>query len=88
MPDKRGNHRKLLPAQLEEIVYHIKANMKEGETEEDVNVDIGIPPYILRSILDNNYKRTVDNTSNCRHCKVHVLETMPSEDSRDVEGDR
>ena len=39
LPDDRGNHRKLLPAQLEEIVCHIKANIKEGETEEDVNVD-------------------------------------------------
>jgi hypothetical protein len=50
LPDDRGNHRKLLPAQLEKIVCHIKANMKEGETEEDVNVDIEIPPpYILRN---------------------------------------
>jgi hypothetical protein len=54
--DERGDHRKLLPAQLEEIVSHIKANMKEGETEEDVNVDIEIPPHILRNILDNSRK--------------------------------
>jgi hypothetical protein len=32
-PDEQGNHCKLLPGQLEEIVYHIKGNMKEGETE-------------------------------------------------------
>ena len=51
LPDDRGNHRKLLPAQLEEIVCHIKANMKEGETEEDVDVDIEIPPHILKNIL-------------------------------------
>ena len=86
--DERGNHRRLLPAQLEEIVCHIKANMKEGETEEDVNVDIEIPPHILRNILDNSRKRKADNSSDCRHCKVHVLETIPSGDSGDVEGDR
>jgi hypothetical protein len=48
LPDERGNHRKILSAQLEEIVLHIKANMKEGETEETVKVDIDIPPHILR----------------------------------------
>ena len=31
-PDEQGNHRKLLPGQLEEIVCHIKGNIKEGET--------------------------------------------------------
>jgi len=88
LPDERGNHRKLLPAQLEEIVCHIKANMEEGETEETVKVDIEIPPHILRNILDNSRKRKADSSSDCRHCKVHVSETIPGEDSRDVEGDR
>jgi hypothetical protein len=87
LPDERGNHRKLLPAQLEEIVGHIKANMKEGETEETVEVDIEIPPHILRNVSDNSRKRKADN-SDCRHCKVHVSETIPGEGSGDVEGDR
>jgi hypothetical protein len=61
--------------------------MKEGETEENVNVDIEIPPHILRNILDNSRKRKADNPSDCRY-KVHVLETIPGEASGDVEGDR
>ena len=88
LPDDRGNHRKLLPAQLEEIVCHIKANIKEGETEEDVNVDIEIPPHILRNISDNSRKRKADNPSDCRCCKVHVSEAIPGKASGDVEGDR
>jgi hypothetical protein len=39
----------------------------------DVNIDIEIPPYILRNILDNGRKRKADNPSDCRCCKVHVL---------------
>jgi hypothetical protein len=88
LPDDRGNHYKLLPAQLEEIVYHIKANIKEEETEEDVNVDIKIPPHILRNISDNSRKRKADNPSDCRCYKVYVSEAIPGEASRDVEGDR
>jgi hypothetical protein len=88
-PDERGNHYKLLPGQLEDIVCHIKGNMKEGETEEDVDVDIEIPPHILKHILDNSRKRKAEaNSTDCRHCKVHVSETIPGEDSGDVEGDR
>ena len=62
--------------------------MKEGETEEDVNVNIEIPTHILRNILDNSRKRKADNPSDCRCCKVHVSETIPGEASEDVEGDR
>ena len=88
LPDEQGNHRKMLLAQLEEIVYYIKANMKEGETEEDVNVDIEILPHIPRNITDNSRKRKADNSLDCRRCKGHVSETIPGEDSRDVDGDR
>lgn len=89
LPDERGNHRRLLPAQLEEIISHIKANMKEGETEEDVDVDIEIPPHILKHVLDNNRKRKAEDVSaDCCHCKVHASETLPGEDLGDVEGDR
>jgi hypothetical protein len=60
--------------------------MKEGKTEEDVNVNIEIPPHILQNILDNSRKRKADSSTNCRHYKVHVSETIPS--PKDVEGDR
>jgi len=88
LPDERGNHHKLLPAQLEEIICYIKANMKEGETEEDIDIDIEIPPHIVRYILDNCHKWKADSSSNYRYYKVHLLETIPGEDSRVMEGDR
>ncbi|KAI9765131.1 MAG: hypothetical protein M1840_007838 [Geoglossum simile] len=89
LPDERGNHRRLLPAQLEEIVSHIKANMKDGETEADVDVDIEIPPHILNHISDNSRKRKAEDVSaDCRHCKVHASETVHGKDSGDVEGER
>lgn len=87
-PDERGNHYELLPGQLEEIVYHIKGNMEEGEKEEDVDVNIEIPANILKNVLDNSRKRKADSSTDCRHCKVHVSETIPGEDPGDVEGDR
>ncbi|KAI9762389.1 MAG: hypothetical protein M1840_001250 [Geoglossum simile] len=96
-PDEQGNHHKLLPGQLEEIVCHIKGNIKEGEKEEDVDVGIEIPPNILKSVLDNSRKRKANGSINCRHCKVHVsahsgycdtAEITPGEDPRDMEGDR
>ena len=63
--------------------------MKEGETEEDVDVDIEIPPHILKHVLDNNRKRKAEDVSaDCCHCKVHASETLPGEDLGDVEGDR
>jgi hypothetical protein len=51
-PDERGNHHKLLPRHLEDIFYHIKGNMKEGKKEEEVDVNIEIPPKILKDVLD------------------------------------
>ena len=71
--------------------------MKEGEKEEDVDVNIEIPPNILKNVLDNSRKRKADGSIDCRHCKVHVsahsrccdtAEITPGEDPRDVEGDR
>jgi hypothetical protein len=64
-PDERGDHRKLLAGQLEEIVSHIKGNMTKGVTEEDVNVDIEIPSHVLKNILDNSRKRKVDSFTDC-----------------------
>jgi hypothetical protein len=78
LKDERGNHRKLLPGQLEEIVSHIKRNMQEGDTEEDVDLNIELPPNILNNVLDNSRKRKADSSTDCRRCK----------DPGDVEGDR
>jgi len=96
--DKQGIHHKLLPRQLEDIVHHIKDNMEEGEKEEGVDVNIEIPPHILKDVLDNSCKRKADSSADCHHCKVYVsahrhcdtAEITPnlSEDLRDVEGDR
>ena len=71
--------------------------MKEGEKEEDVDVNIEIPPNILKNILDNSRKQKADGSIDCRHCKVHTsahsrccdtAERTLGEDPRDVEGDR
>ena len=69
-------------------ILHLKGNMTEGETEEDVDINIEIPPHILQKILDNSRKRKADSSPDCRHCKVYVPETIPGEDPGDVEGDR
>jgi hypothetical protein len=88
-PDERGNHRRLLPGQLEEIVSYIKGNMTEGERKEDVDINIEIPPYILKNILDNYCKRKADSSTNCRHCKAYVGEslqfTASSDRNRDID---
>jgi hypothetical protein len=78
MTDKQGNHRTLLSANLEEIVDHIKRNIKDGETEETVDVNIEIPPYIRQRVLNNSRKRKADSSTDYRHCK----------DPGDVKGDR
>jgi len=87
-PDERGTHRPLLPHHLEDIVRHIKDSMKEGETEEDVDINIEIPPHILKDVLDNSHnsrKRKADGSLDYRHCEVQKIY---SEDPGDVEGDR
>jgi len=71
--------------------------MKEGEKEEEVDVNIEIPPNILKNILDNSCKRKADSSIDCRHCKGHAsthsrccntAERTLREDPGDVEGDR
>jgi hypothetical protein len=87
-PDERGTHYLLLPCHLEDIVRHIKDSMKQGEIEEDVDVNIEILPHMLKNVLDNSdnsRKRKADGSLDCRHCKVQKIH---SEDPRDVEGDR
>jgi hypothetical protein len=88
--DERGNHRKLLPAHVEEIVGHINRNMKEGETEEDVDVSVKIPPHVLKNVLGNSRKRKADSSIDCHHCKAHHVSAgiPPGEVAEDMEGDR
>lgn len=71
--------------------------MEEGETEEDVDVGVEIPPNILKNVLDNSRKRKADGSIDCRHCKAHAsaynrccdtAEIPLGEDLGDVEGDR
>lgn len=71
--------------------------MNEGETEEDVDVNIEILSNILKNTLDKSRKRKADSSTDYRHCKVHVsshsrccdtAEITPGEDPRDIEGDR
>ena len=96
-PDKQGNHRKLLPRYLEEIVCHIKYNIEKREREKDINIDIKIPPNILKDVLDNSRKRKADGSIDCRQCKAYVsahgrccdtVGRTSGEDHKDVEGDR
>src|SRR6266536_2680196 len=88
-------HLSKLPGQLEGIVCHIKGNMKEVEREENVNINMEIPPNILKDVLDNSRKRKADGSIDCRQCKAHVYsrycataKRTPGEDPRDVVGDR
>ncbi|KAL0929600.1 uncharacterized protein CTRU02_215498 [Colletotrichum truncatum] len=95
--DERGNHHRLLPRHLEEIFNHIQRNMKEGEKEEEVNINIEIPSKILGDILNDSRKRKAEDSVDCRGCKAHALsndrlygsgETSFSSEAGEVEGDR
>ncbi|KAH6702781.1 hypothetical protein BKA61DRAFT_560880 [Leptodontidium sp. MPI-SDFR-AT-0119] len=87
-PDERGIHQKLLPAQLEEIVGHIKETMKEGETEEDVDVGIEIPPHIIKNILENNRKRKADGSIDYQGDRQAMLEEYCNCGLAQVESER
>jgi hypothetical protein len=91
-PDEQGNHYILLSSQLEDMVSHIQRNLKEGEKEEDIDVNsIELPSYIFKSVLDNSRKRKADGPAGCRHCKVHVSangECCSVAENDDVDGDR
>jgi hypothetical protein len=63
--------------------------MNDGETEEDVDVDIEIPPYIVNHIMDNSRKRKAELAPNdCRRCKTCVSKSISDEDLGDLNGDR
>ncbi|RYP11599.1 hypothetical protein DL765_007699 [Monosporascus sp. GIB2] len=70
--------------------------MKEGEKEEEVDVNIEIPPKILKDVLDDSRKRKAEDSIDCRNCKAHVsahgrhrdaAETTLGENLGDVKGD-
>ncbi|KAF6783012.1 hypothetical protein CSOJ01_15944 [Colletotrichum sojae] len=95
--DERGNHHRLLPTHLEDIFNHIKGSMKEGEKEDDVDVNIEIPSRILGDILSNSRKRKAEDSIDCRGCRAHASsqgrlrdtgETSCPQDAGEVEGDR
>jgi hypothetical protein len=93
-PDERGNHHAVLPVHLADVISHIKGNMKEGEKEEDVDVDIEMPRSIVNDILDNSRKRKANGSIDCRPCKFHApahrrcCDATAGEDPGDVKGDR
>ena len=68
--------------------------MKEGEKEEDVDVDIEMPRSIVNDILDNSHKRKANGSIDCRPCKLHApahrrcCDATVGEDPGDVKGDR
>ncbi|KAK2022207.1 hypothetical protein LX32DRAFT_508560, partial [Colletotrichum zoysiae] len=95
--DERGNHHRLLSRHMEEIIHHIKGNMKEGENEEEVDINIEIPSKILGDVLNDSRKRKAEDSVDCRSCKVHASshgrlrdtgETSFVADAGEVEGDR
>lgn len=47
--------------------------MKEGEKVEDVNVNIEIPPHILREVLKASQKRKAGGTGDGRTAKTSRL---------------
>ena len=70
--------------------------MKEGEKEDEIDVNIEIPYKILKDILDSSRKRKEEDSIDCRNCKVYILSHRRHHDTaailgeglRDLEGDR
>lgn len=70
--------------------------MKEGENEEEVDVNIEIPSKLLQDVLDNSRKRKADDSIDYRNCKVRVSShdrhynagTTLDEDLVGIKGDR
>jgi hypothetical protein len=73
--------------------------MEEGEKEKDVDVNIEIPPQILKDVLDDSRKRKAEDSIGCRNCKTRIsahgrhhdaadAADTTLEDLADVDGDR
>ncbi|CAG9955928.1 unnamed protein product [Clonostachys rosea f. rosea IK726] len=87
-PDNQGNHHRMLPTHLEDIYKHIKAGMKDGENEDEVEVNIEIPPKILQDIMDNSRKRKADSSIDCRLPKSITSIHCGHSSEEDIVGDR
>ncbi|OHW97266.1 hypothetical protein CSPAE12_04062 [Colletotrichum incanum] len=85
-PDEQGNHHRLLPQYLEEIVRRIQGDMKEGDKEEEGNVGIEIPSKILGNILNYSRRRKAEDSVNYPNRKAHGRYCDTVEDLRDVVG--
>ena len=53
-----------------EIFNRIKESMHEEENEEEADVNMQIPPEILKDVLGDSCKRKADGSLDCCHCKV------------------
>lgn len=71
--------------------------MKEGEKEDNIQINIELPPNILRDVLDDSRKRKAENAINYRSYKTRALAKGKDRDVAeaahgvvlgDVEGDR
>lgn len=72
MVDEKGNHISMLSRHLEAEVRYRRNNMKDGETEDDINVEIEVPPEIAKDVLACSRKRKAESASSGRPCKTHV----------------
>lgn len=66
--------------------------MKEGEKVEEVNINMEIPPHILKDVLDESRKRKADSSPDGPH-KVHCMRCNAGDaslhsDIAGVSGDR
>jgi len=69
--DEQGNYLKLESKDLEAIFIWYKDNMKDGEREDDVDVNVEIPSWLLKDVFDRSRKRKADSSNDCRPCKTH-----------------
>ena len=63
--------------------------MREGVKEEKINDNTEISSEIFKDVLNDNRKRKVEDSIDCRLCKTHVSAHIRyGEDPGDMEGDR
>ena len=84
--DERGLYCRLLLRHFEAIFEHIKAGMQEGESEEEVNLNIEIPPHILQDVLDVSSKRKAEPSVDCHSCKTYVSAKAAETELKSAQG--
>jgi len=65
--------------------------MKDGMREDDVDVNVEIPSWVLKDVFNRSQKRKADNSGNCRPCKTHCRHScivIRSENPVRILGDR